>query len=95
MLSAFPGSVIYELSDPTQAKECIHSHEIDAVFIETEMERTDAMELLDGLKSLSKDVRVFMMADDDAFMLDAVWNDASGYLLRPLTAEELRMAVSG
>ena len=93
MTSVFPGSVLYLYTEPMEVIGCLRDHQVDAVFAEAAMEEMEGVQLLFELRERVLDQPMFILADSDEYEDAAIWNDATGYLIRPISAEELRDAV--
>lgn len=90
LLSMFPGSVLYLYGDSMGVMGCLRDHQVDAVFIEATLEEMEGVQLLIELRERYPELPVFLLADNDAYEDDAIWNDATGYLIRPISEEELK-----
>lgn len=93
LLSMFPGSVLYLYADSMGVIGCLREHQVDAVFIEAVLEEMEGVQLLIELRERYPELPVFLLADNDAYEDDAMWSDATGYLIRPITEEELKNAM--
>ena len=93
LTSVFPGSVLYLYTEPMEVIGCLRDHQVDAVFMEAAMEELEGAQLLFELRERDLNQPVFILADSDEYEDAAMWNDATGYLIRPISAEELRDAV--
>lgn len=93
LASVFPGSILYWYTDPMEVIGCLRDHQVDAVFMEAAMEEMEGAQLLFELRERDPDQPAFILADSDEYEDAAMWNDATGYLIRPISAEELRDAV--
>ena len=93
LTSVFQGSVLYLYTEPMEVIDCLRDHQVDAVFMEAAMEEMEGAQLLFELRERDLNQPVFILADSDEYEDAAMWNDATGYLIRPISAEELRDAV--
>lgn len=90
LFSAFPGSTIYEYMDAEEAAVCVKTHRISAVFIDGAWDAANEFGLLCSLRLKTSDIPVFVFADSDLYEEDALWHEATGYLIRPIHEETLR-----
>lgn len=95
LFSNFPGSVLYVYTNPMDMLDCLRDHQVNAVFVEAVMEDVEGIRILVELRERTEELPVFILADNDEYEDDAIWNDATGYLIRPISGEELRNAVGG
>lgn len=93
LTSVFPGSVLYLYTEPMEVIGCLRDHPVDVVFIEAAMEEMEGAQLLFELRERHYELPAFILADSDEYEDDAMWNDATGYLIRPILVEDLRDAV--
>lgn len=89
MTSVFPGSVLYLYTEPMEVIGCLRDHQVDAVFAEAAMEEMEGVQLLFELRERVLDQPMFILADSDEYEDAAMWNDATGYLIRPISEEDL------
>ena len=69
---------------------CLREHQVDAVFIEAVMGENAGIQFLFELRERYPDIPAFILADSDEYEDDALWNDAIGYLIRPISEDDLR-----
>ena len=93
LASNFPGSVLYLYTDPMEVISCLRDHQVDAVFIEAAMEEMEGARVLFELRERNQSLPAFILADSDEYEDAAMLNDATGYLIRPISAEDLRNTV--
>ena len=90
LLSIFPGSVLYLYTEPMEVIGCLREHQVDAVFMEAVMGENAGIQFLFELRERYPDIPAFILADSDEYEDDALWNDATGYLIRPISEDDLR-----
>jgi two-component SAPR family response regulator len=83
-------SVMYLYTEPMEVIGCLREHQVDAVFIEAVMGENAGIQFLFELRERYPDIPVFILADSDEYEDDALWNDATGYLIRPISEDDLR-----
>lgn len=93
LFSAFPGSTVYAHMNVEETAECIRTHRVSAAFIDGAWDAADDFRLLCELRQSKADLPIYMFAGNDQYEEDAMWHEATGYLIRPVSPEELREAV--
>lgn len=90
LFSALPGITVYEQMNAEDAAECVKTHRISAVFIDGEWDAAHEFRLLSLLRQNNADLPVYVFAENDQYVEEALWNEATGYLLQPAEPEELK-----
>ncbi|MBR4862199.1 MAG: response regulator [Firmicutes bacterium] len=80
----------YVFQDGREALEFARQGGIDAAFLDMEMPGIHGLELAKELKALDPRIRVIFVTAYTEFALDAWGVDATGYLLKPYTAADIR-----
>ncbi|WP_028890527.1 LytTR family DNA-binding domain-containing protein [Tenacibaculum sp. 47A_GOM-205m] len=81
-----------EASNIEEAQKLIEKHELDLVFLDVEMPFGNAFDLLEKVENKTFEV-VFVTAYDH-YAIEALNNQATYYLLKPISIDELIKAVS-
>lgn len=89
LVRTFPGSVIYQYSDPVCAFLGTADREIDAVFASARASRRNDLQLLSVLRKRRPGLQVIVLSDDERLRQTAMESGAWKYLLRPVTGQEL------
>lgn len=76
--------------DGRAALEFAKENSVDAAFLDMEMSGIHGLELARALKEHSPDTRVVFVTAYSEYALDAWGVDATGYLLKPYTAADIR-----
>lgn len=76
--------------DGQKALEYAAGNTVDAAFLDMEMPGIHGLELAKKLKELDPDTRVIFVTAYSQYALDAWGVDATGYLLKPYTAADIR-----
>lgn len=76
--------------DGGEALEFAASHTVDAAFLDMEMPGLHGLELAKKLKAHDPNLRVVFVTAYGQYALDAWGVDATGYLLKPYTAADIR-----
>lgn len=85
--------IVAQCTDPQEALEFLKSHpETDLVFLDVEMPRLNAFDLLNLLHPFS--FRVIFTTAYDKYAVKAIKYSALDYLLKPIDIEELKSAVN-
>ena len=90
LVRTFPGSVIYQYTDPIHAVIHMENREIDAVFANAGVSQRNDWQLLALMRRKQPKLQVFILSDDEALREAAMERGAWEYLIRPVTGQELR-----
>lgn len=90
LLAAFPGSVIYQHTDPLKAPKDVRNNRVDAVFAQFDMGKLGGVELSHILHLEKADLPVFLLSDENHGEQPIHGNDVASYLVRPISVEILR-----
>lgn len=93
LVRTFPGSVIYQYSDPMDAIVSTAYREIDAVFASVRAYWRNDLQLLSALRQKRPGLPVIVLSDDEQLRQAAMDSGAWRYLLRPVTGQQLHDAV--
>ena len=93
LVSAFPGSTIYQHPDPFRVPHDVLNNKVDAVFLEAEAEETHALNLINLLHRQKPDLPVFMISKTNQLGTQAVEKGAVGYFVLPGGEEQLLNAI--
>lgn len=91
LLSAFPGSVIYQQTNLLRVSEDVQETNVDAVFLQAE--EMDSEEALYILRRWRPELPVFFLAEWGSLSFATSEEDAYCYLPRPITGQKLRDAL--
>lgn len=83
--------VIAEITNPKEAIECISSHQPDVVFLDIKMPVMTGFELIAKIRNI--DFHVIFTTAYDEYAIKAFKVNATDYLLKPVSADELINAV--
>ncbi|MGM9605536.1 MAG: hypothetical protein ACI3XG_10815 [Faecousia sp.] len=89
LVHTFPGSVIYQYSDPMCAVLSTADREIDAVFASARTSRGNDLQLLSVLGKERPGLQLIVLSDDEQLRQTAMESGAWRYLRRPATGQEL------
>lgn len=92
LLEAFPGSVIYQHTNPLKAPKDVRNNRVDAVFAQFDMENLGGAELTRILRLERANLPVFLLTDAEAGCRPS---PAADCLARPISAELLRESLNG
>ena len=93
LVSAFPGSTIYQHTDPLRVVHDVMNHKVDAVFLEAEMGKINGTDFLRMLRRQKPDVPVFVIAESEAFCEWAEKEGANGCFALPNGEQQLLDAI--
>ena len=95
LLEAFPGSVIYQHTNPLKAPKDVRNNRVDAVFAQLDMGNLGGAELTRILHSERANLPVFLLADAERGDSPTLEGNVTACLIRPLSAEMLRESLDG
>ena len=95
LLAAFPGSVIYQHTDPMKVPKDVRNNHVDAVFAQIDMGNLGGTELTRILRAERANLPVFLLTDDQWGDRPSPENNGTACLARPLSAELLRESLKG
>lgn len=93
VIQAFPGSVIYQYSDPMYAMISMIDREFDAALISAGVLRGIGWQMLARLHRERPELQVIVLSDDELLRGSALEFGAEDYLIRPITGQKLRDAL--
>ena len=93
LVCTFPGSVIYQYTDPVHAVFDTENREIDAVFVNVSVSQRNDWQLLTVLRRNQPNRQIFVLSEDEQLRETAMEYGAWEYLVRPVTGQKLREAV--
>lgn len=95
LLEAFPGSVIYQHTNPLKAPKDVRGNRVDAVFAQLDPEDPAGAALPYMLHLEKADLPVFLLSDAERNGRTAPEDHAAACLARPLSVEMLRESLNG
>ena len=90
LVSAFPGSTIYQHTDPDRVPHDVLHNPVDAVFLTADGKQANGLELIPLLRRQKPDLPVFIISATEDHRQAAAAAGASDYLLLPVTAGQLQ-----
>lgn len=90
LLEAFPGSVIYQHTDPLRALLDVRRNRVDAVYVQLDMGGVNGVELAGMLHLEQTDLPVFLVRDAEQTCCSTLAHTATTCLTRPLSVELLQ-----
>ena len=98
LVSAFPGSTIYQHTDLCRVPHDVLNHKVDAVFLGAETEKMNGLDLIQKLRRQKPELPVFVISKSNDFYGKAAEAGANGYFVLPDSEqrllEEIRLAVN-
>ena len=86
----FPEAVITGFTKPSEAVEYAHANRISLAFLDIEMGPVSGFELCQKLLQINPYTNVIYLTAYADYSLDAWKTGASGFILKPITAAEIR-----
>ena len=93
LVSVFPGSTIYQHTDLCRVPHDVLNNNVDAVFLEAEMDKTNGLDLVQMLRRQKSNLPVFIISQTEDFREEAAEAGADDYFVQPVTEQQLRDAI--
>ena len=93
LVSAFPGSTVYQHTDLFRVPHDVLNHKVDAVFMEAETDKTNGLSFLRMLRKQKPNVPVFIIAKTESFREEAEAAGAAGSFVLPGGEQQLLDAI--
>ena len=93
LVSVFPGSTIYQHTELCRVPHDVLNNRVDAVFLETEIDKTNSLNFVKMLRRQKSDIPVFIISQTEELREEAAEAGANEYFVRPVTEQQLRDAI--
>ena len=93
LVAAFPGSTVYQHTEPQRAFHDVLHNKVDAVFLAAEAERGDDLDLIGLLHRQKPELPVFITSASDALRQAAEEAGAGGYFVLPESEAQIPEAI--
>ena len=93
LVSAFPGSTVYQHTDLFRVPHDVMQHRVDAVLLEAETEQTNGLDFTRMLRRQKPDVPVFLIAKTEGFREEAEAAGVNGSFVLPDGEQQLLEAI--
>ena len=93
LVSAFPGSTVYQHTDLCRVPHDVLNHKVDAIFLETEVDKTNSLDFVRMLRRQKKSLPVFIISQAEDLREEAAEAGVSDYFVQPVTEQQLRDAI--
>ena len=93
LVSTFPGSTVYQHTDLRRVQHDALKNKVDAVFLKTEVDKTDSLGFVQMLRRQKSNLPIFAISQTEDLRNEAVEAGVSDYLVQPLTEQQLRDAI--
>ena len=93
LVSVFPGSTIYQHTDMCRVPHDVLHNKVDAVFLETGIDKTNGLHFVKMLRRQKADIPVFMLSQTEEFRESAAEAGVNDYFIHPVTEEQLKLAI--
>lgn len=80
--------------DETDALEWAREHHVDAAFVDVELHEMSGLELARELRNLQPDIYIIFCTGHSQYALEAFDIHANGYLMKPITPEQVQKEIS-
>ena len=93
LVSAFPGSTVYQHTDLCRVPHDVLNHKVDAIFLETEVDKTNSLDFVRMLRRQKKSLPVFIISQAEDLREEAAKVGVNDYFVQPVTEQQLRDAI--
>lgn len=93
LVSAFPGSTVYQHTDLCRVPHDILNNKVDAVFLETEVDESNSLDFVRMLRRQKKSLPVFIISQTEDLREEAAKVGVNDYFVQPVTEQQLRDAI--
>ena len=93
LLSAFPGSTIYQHAKLCRVPHDVLNNKVDAVLLDAELDKSSGLDFVRMLRKQKTNVPVFIIAKAEDFREEAMDGRADGYCVLPDDKELLLDAI--
>ena len=91
---ALPNADIVGFTKPSEAIEFAKTHKVPLAFLDIEMGRMSGLDLCRELLAINPRMNVIFLTAYTTYSLDAWETGASGFLMKPLTTEDVKKQLS-
>ena len=93
LVSAFPGSTVYQHTDLCRVPHDVLNHKVDAIFLETEVDESNSLDFVRMLRRQKKSLPVFIISQTEDLREEAAKVGVNDYFVQPVTEQQLRDAI--
>ena len=93
LIALYPGSTIYQHTNPLRVPHDVLNNKVDAVFLGAEMDKTNGLDFVQMLRRQKSDLPVFIISQTEDLREEAVEAGANDYFVQPVTEQQLRDAM--
>ena len=93
LVSAFPGSTVYQHTDLCRVPHDVLNHKVDAIFLETEVDESNSLDFVRMLRRQKKSLPVFIISQTEDLREEAAEVGVNDYFVQPVTEQQLRDAI--
>ena len=93
LIALYPGSTIYQHTNPLRVPHDILNNKVDAVFLEAEIDKTNGLNFVKMLRRQNSNLPVFIISQTEDLRKEAAEAGANDYLVQPVTEQQLRDAI--
>lgn len=88
--AAAPEAELHSFTAPSKALEYAKASPVDVAFLDIELGSVSGLVLAKKLKDLRPEVHIIFVTSHEQYALNAIQLHATGYLMKPATAEDIR-----
>lgn len=91
---ACPNAQVYEFSSPSRALESARRQPCDIAFLDIHLRGMTGVDLARKLKDILPSINIIFVTGYDNYTGDAMAMHASGYIMKPVTAQKIQAEIS-
>jgi len=89
----YPDAEVFAFNSFVGVEECLVHNDVSVAFLDIHLQGKSGIDLAKRLKLISPKINIIFCTGYDQYTLDALKLHASGYLLKPITADKIRDAM--
>ena len=93
LIALYPGSTIYQHTNPLRVPHDVLNNKVDAVFLEAEIDKTNGLSFVKMLRRQKSNLPVFIISKTEDLREEAAEAGATDYFVQPVTEQQLRDAI--
>ena len=93
LISAFPGSTVYQHTGLCHVLHDVLNNKVDAVFLEAETGNMNSLDFVQRMRRQKSNIPVFLISQSEDLRKEAVEAGVNDYFVQPVTEQQLRDAL--
>ena len=89
LYEAAPGSQLVQFAKPSIALKYVQSNQADVAFLDIELGSINGLVLAKKIKDILPEIHIIFVTSHEQYAVDAFQIHATGYLMKPVTAQDI------